>query len=226
MAGLKLLVVEDDLPSLELMTEVFQSMNAEVCPINDSRKAAFLVNQQKFDGIFLDLEMPSLHGLELAQTVRDSSWNKLTPIVIVTGHDERNTMQKSFASGAQFFLQKPVDRQKLGRLFRTVRGTMIENRRRATRVPLQTNVTCTTTSRSLRGRTWNLSEGGLQVEVAGLRTGEAVELHLGLPGSPVVIDASGTVVWVKENREGIQFTKINSLCQEQIRDFIAQVEKH
>jgi CheY-like chemotaxis protein len=38
MTPLKLLVVEDDLASLELMTEVFTSLKAEVRPINDSEK--------------------------------------------------------------------------------------------------------------------------------------------------------------------------------------------
>ena len=144
MASLKLLVVEDDPASLELITEVFASLQAQVRPIADSQKAAVVINQEKFDGIFLDLEMPNLHGLALAQKIRESSWNKLTPIVIVTGCDERDTMQQAFAMGATFYLQKPIDRQKLNNLFRTVRGTLTENRRRAARVPMQTEVTCAT----------------------------------------------------------------------------------
>jgi DNA-binding response OmpR family regulator len=92
----KLLVVEDDVASLELMTEVFISLKAEVRPLADSRQAELLVNQESFDGIFLDLEMPGLDGLQLAQKVRRSSWNKLTPIVIVTGRDHRDTMRESF----------------------------------------------------------------------------------------------------------------------------------
>src|SRR3984893_13763192 len=111
--ALKLLIVEDDLPSLELMAEVFASLKAEVRPVSDSQEAAGLVNQEKFDGIFLDLEMPNLHGFDLARRIRKSSWNKSTPIIIVTGRDERDTMQQAFSIGATFFLQKPVDRQKL-----------------------------------------------------------------------------------------------------------------
>jgi CheY-like chemotaxis protein len=151
MIELKLLVVEDDLASLELMTEVFRSLKANVRPVSDSEEAARRVNQEKFDGIFLDLEMPKLNGLDLAREIRKSSWNKSTPIIIVTGQDERETMQGAFAVGATFFLQKPVDRQKLSKLFRTVRGGMLENRRRSTRVPLQTDVTCTVGSRTMNG---------------------------------------------------------------------------
>src|SRR2546426_8881899 len=132
MAPLKLLIVEDDLASLELMAEVFTSLTAEVRPVGDSEKAAALVNGERFDGIFLDLEMPNLHGFDLARRIRKSSWNQSTPIIIVTGRDDRRTMQEAFAIGATFFLQKPVDRQKLTGLFRTVRGALLENRRRHT----------------------------------------------------------------------------------------------
>src|SRR5258708_5742278 len=153
MSSLKILIVEDDLPSLELMAEVFSSLEADVRPLSDSQKAAGLVDQEKFDGIFLDLEMPGLDGLELARLIRKSSWNKSTPIVIVTGRDDRDIMQRAFSIGATFFLQKPVDRQKLSMLFRTVRGGLLENRSRQVRAPIQTELTCTVVSRTILGVT-------------------------------------------------------------------------
>jgi CheY-like chemotaxis protein len=67
MIPLKLLVVEDDPASLELMTEVFTSLEAEVRPVIDSRKAAELEDLQKFNGIFLDVEMSNMDGFELAR---------------------------------------------------------------------------------------------------------------------------------------------------------------
>src|SRR6202034_3302906 len=137
------------------MDEVFTSLKADVHPISDGDKAADLVNQERYDGIFLDLEMPHMHGFDLARRVRESSWNKSTPIVVVTGRDDRTTMQQVFAVGATFFLQKPVDRQRLSNLFRTVRGSLTENRRRQARVSLQTQVLCEVESRTVRGVSWN-----------------------------------------------------------------------
>ena len=224
MQPLKLLVVEDHIPSLELMTEVFMSLKAEVRPISDSEKAVALVNQEKFDGIFLDLEMPNLNGFDLARLVRKSSWNKSTPIVIVTGRDQRQTMQEVFAIGATFFLQKPVDRQKLSALFRTVSGGMLENRRKSARVPIQAEVTCTVGSRTVRGTSWNLSQGGMQVEVGDLKPKDAVRLSFTLPVSGVVIGATGIVVWANEKRQGIQFTSLSAQTQQSIRQFMAEVE--
>jgi CheY-like chemotaxis protein len=225
MVSLKLLIVEDDIASLELMTEVFTSLEAEVSPVSDSQKAAGLVNQERFDGIFLDLEMPNLHGFDLARLIRKSSRNKSTPIVIVTGRDQRDTMQQAFTIGATFYLQKPVDRQKLSILFRTVRGGMVENRRRNTRVPIQTEVMCTVGSRTIRGVTWNLSQGGMQVEAGGLQSGDTVRVSFRLPVSGVSLEAVGTVVWIKENRQGIQFTNVSPQNDQSIRQFIAEVEK-
>jgi CheY-like chemotaxis protein len=225
MASLKLLIVEDDLPSLELMAEVFTSLQANVRAISDSQEAAGLVNQEKFDGIFLDLEMPNLHGFDLARLIRNSSWNKSTPIIIVTGRDERDTMQKAFSIGVTFFLQKPVDKQKLSALFRIVRGGMLENRRRQQRAPIQTDVTCSVGSQTIRGITWNLSQGGMQVEANGLKPKDLVEVSFQLPVSGIPLDAEGVVVWVTESRQGIQFTNVSPQNERAIRDFIAEVQE-
>jgi CheY-like chemotaxis protein len=225
MVSLKLLIVEDDIASLELMTEVFTSLEAEVRPVSDSQQAAGLVNQERFDGIFLDLEMPKLHGFDLARLIRKSSWNKSTPIIIVTGRDERDTMQQAFTIGATFFLQKPVDRQKLNILFRTVRGGLLGNRRRFTRVPIQTEVMCTVGSRTIRGVTWNLSQGGMQVEAGGLEPKDTVRVSFQLPVSGVLLEAVGMVVWAKETRQGIQFANLSPKIELSIREFISEVEE-
>jgi CheY-like chemotaxis protein len=225
MSSLKLLVVEDDLPSLELMEEVFTSLKAEVRPVSDGGSAAELINREKYDGIFLDLEMPNMHGFDLARRVRESSWNKSTPIVIVTGRDDRDTMQQVFAIGATFFLQKPVDRQRLSTLFRTVRGSLSENRRRQARVPLQTEVHCEVGSRNMQGMSWNLSRGGIQMDAANLKPGDMARMSFRLPISGTKIDAFGVVVWASATRQGIQFTKMSGQHADAVRQFIADVDK-
>jgi CheY-like chemotaxis protein len=224
MPALRLLIVEDDVPSLELMEEVFVSLRADVRGVNESGKAAELVNRERFDGIFLDLEMPSMNGFDLARWIRNSSWNRSTPIVIVTGRDDRQTMKEVFASGATFYLQKPVDRQKLTTLFRTVRGSLYENRRRFVRVPLHGDVLCSMASRQSQGVTWNLSLGGMQVDVGHLKPSEAVRVSFRLPSSGILVDAVGEVVWVNDKRQGIKFEHLSAKNEKAIRDFIGEVE--
>lgn len=224
MANLKLLIVEDDPASLELMEEVFTGLKAEVRGVGESGKAAELVNRERFDGIFLDLEMPSMSGFDLSRWIRNSSWNRSTPIIIVTGRDDRQTMQQVFANGATFFLQKPVDRHKLTNLYRTVRGSLFENRRKFVRVPLQTDVMCEVGSRKVRAMTWNLSQGGMQIDGGTLQIGETVRLLFRLPTSNALLDVVGSVVWNGTKRQGIRFTHMSSQHEQAIRDFIAEVE--
>ncbi|HEY6766008.1 MAG TPA: response regulator [Candidatus Sulfotelmatobacter sp.] len=223
--SLKLLVAEDDALSRDLMNEVFTSLNAAVLRAEDGQKAAAMVNQQKFDGIFLDLDLPRIDGLDLVRKTRASSWNKSTPIVAVTGRDDRDSMQRAFASGVNFFLQKPADRQRLSSLFRAVRGSLVANHRRNMRVPLRTDVTCSIDSRNARGTSWNLSEGGMQLDVPGLQPRNSLQVSFRLPISGERIDAHGVVVWATESREGIQFTKVSSQSAAAIRKYIAEVEK-
>jgi FixJ family two-component response regulator len=57
--------------------------------------------------------MPVLSGHDLTMQARESSFNKTTPIVIVTGRDEVDIMHKSFSHGATYFLHKPVIKEDL-----------------------------------------------------------------------------------------------------------------
>jgi CheY-like chemotaxis protein len=220
MSALKLLVVEDDAANLELMTELFEQLKAKVTPIGDSQEAASLIQKEKFDAIFLDLTMPIVSGFELARLVRESSCNKGTPIVIITGRDEKDTMHLSFSLGATYFLQKPVDAQKLAPLLQKIQEPSFENRRLRSRVPLNTDVTCTVGDRVLNGLIWNISQGGIQLEVASLEMGDTVRISFILPQPAVVIKAEGVVVWAQGGRQGLYFTEMSMENQEMVRVYV------
>jgi DNA-binding response OmpR family regulator len=183
-------------------------------------KPSKLVNKERFDGIFLDLEMPKLHGFDLARRVRTSSWNKSTPIVVVTGRDDKQAMQEAFATGATYFLHKPIDRQKLSKLLRTVRGGMFQNRRRYSRIPFQTEVTVTKDGSVWKVKSLNISHGGLQLDKANLKQGDSVRLSFQMPNGGPLVDTLSTVVWADGGRRGMQFGKLNLQHEIAIRDFI------
>jgi CheY-like chemotaxis protein len=218
MAALKVLIVEDDPASLELMTEMFQNLKAQVCAVQDSRQAADLVH--KFDAIFLDLNMPVLSGFDLARMIRESTPNKSTSMVIVSGREEKDTMHLSFSLGATYFLQKPIDSQKLVHLLEKIQEQSFENRRSRTRVPLNTDVACIVDLKQLNGITWNISQGGIQVEVAGLELGDSAGLSFILPQAATVIRLVGSVVWAQDARSGLYFTEVSLEDQEAIRAYV------
>ena len=126
---LRILLVEDDPASLEFMSVVLASQNLEVRAVTDGQQAASLIAAQRFDGIFLDLQTPSLDGFELLRLVRQSPLNRTAPVAIITGREDRDTMDRVFAEKATFFLHKPIGRARLLALLRTALGQMQQHGR-------------------------------------------------------------------------------------------------
>jgi hypothetical protein len=114
------------------------------------------------------------------------------------------------------------DKQKPRYVFRTVSARMLAHRRRYTRVPIRAQVTCIVDSRTMRGVSWNLSQGGMQVQVSDLKPKEGVKLSFRLPVSGVAVDAVGAVAWGDEKRHGIQFTYLGAQSRQSILQYIAE----
>ncbi|PYU17128.1 MAG: hypothetical protein DMG29_02365 [Acidobacteria bacterium] len=129
----KVLVVDDDPVLCELLREVL-STELEAHAMTDSAQASARIREEKFDAVFLDVRMPHPDGIELARHVRSSKLNQTTPIVMITGDEDRNAMMRAFQAGATFFLSKPVDRPRLMRLIRATEGFMQQEKRRFQRV--------------------------------------------------------------------------------------------
>lgn len=217
---LKLLVAEDDAANLELLVELLRSLTAEVHASNDSEEVAKLIEREAFNGIFLDLSMPGLSGFDLAKLIRESVLNRTTPIVVVTGREERDTMHLSFSVGATYFLQKPVARPNLVAILAKLQEPRYENRRRSNRVHLNSEVTCVVGDRRLQGATWNISQGGIQLEVIGLQKGDQLKMSFLLPNPATMIQCEGVIVWEQEERQGVYFTAMNLEAQDRIRAFV------
>jgi hypothetical protein len=62
----------------------------------------------------------------------------------------------------------------------------------------------------------------MQIEAENLRPGQPIRLSFRLPASETIVDASGIVVWVQEQRQGIRFDHVKN--PQAIRDYISEVE--
>jgi CheY-like chemotaxis protein len=222
--ALQVLVIEDDLASLELIREVLVSMNVEVDGFSESQRAVAMLEEKRFDGIFLDLQMAKPDGFELARLIRASARNKSTPIIVVTGREERETMGEAFGAGGNFYLQKPIDRYKLMKLFRTTQGAMHDNRRRFARVSLLTEVSCEGEGKAVKGDSANLSCAGILFDARGAFMVKAnVMLRFELPAQRGAIKAQGRVVRVDEKgRAGVEFISMDERDRKRIRDLVEQ----
>jgi hypothetical protein len=99
---------------------------------------------------------------------------------------------------------------------------MFQDQRAYERVAMRAQVTCIVDSLTSRGVSWNLSQGGMQVEVSDLKAKEAVQLSFRLPLSGVAVDVVGVVAWGDEKRHGILFTYMGAQSRQSILQYIRE----
>lgn len=104
--GLKLLVADDSEQTLEMMQFILQSEGASVCTAVNGLEAVQASQQEAFDVILMDIQMPVCGGIEATQKIRDLGLN--TPVIAVTAAPETEA-EELLSQGFDDYYLKPVD---------------------------------------------------------------------------------------------------------------------
>ena len=218
---MKVLVAEDDEASLHLMQSALESFDVEVHSFVSSKAAKAAIEHDTFDCLCLDLEMPDVHGFDLARCARASAHNRSTPIIIVTGRDEKDTMKDAFAVGGTFFLQKPVDRTKLKKLLSSVWGTMLSRHKQSAQVGIRMDVSCRTNKHVFTAKAVSIGQQEITIEGTPALT-QATPIHLvfTLPGQRASIDTAGLVEGASDKRVRVSFTNISRSGLARVRELV------
>ncbi|WP_028865454.1 HD domain-containing phosphohydrolase [Psychromonas aquimarina] len=111
---LNILICDDSITNVLILTKLVESeINAGVITLTDPRKIASTLIEQRIDLILLDLEMPHLNGFEVMEQVRKTYEPDQLPIIIITGTIGITTRNRALESGANDFINKPVDQIEL-----------------------------------------------------------------------------------------------------------------
>ena len=124
---LRVLIVDADQGACESVQAAMSASNLEAVMETSSSRAAEFLRQEKYDAMFLELNMPAPDGLQLAKMARGSGMNRRTPIIMLSGQNSPEAMSKAFEAGANFFLFKPFDRSRLMRVWRAAHGPIEAN---------------------------------------------------------------------------------------------------
>jgi CheY-like chemotaxis protein len=220
---MKILVVDDEPEVCKLLKTLVEPLGVEVRTSSDSREAALIVENEKFDGIMLDAVMPNLDGFDLARIIRATPPNQQAPIIMITGMDDVDTMRRAFKAGATFFIGKPFSREKIYALFRTARGAMLAERRRGARLPYSTTVNCVLRGEKFNATSISLGEGGIGLTSSGgASIDDVLELEFNLPDVKKPIKVHGKVR-LKEasGRTSVEFTNPLDAGRDAIREFVS-----
>jgi CheY-like chemotaxis protein len=223
-----LLLVENSADDAELFIRALRRAQLELDfeirtqTITSSSQAALQIKAQKFDVIFLDIGMPAPDGIELTRQIRHSWPNRSTPIVIITGAEDRGLMTRAFEAGANWFLCKPIDRVRLLRLIQTSRAPIDRERRRRWRVKVKCKVSIEMEGVRLQGETLDLSLNGMSVLAGGvLPVGSSVRVVLALPNSGAPIRTAARVVRsIGRDAIGLELEQVMDAEHERLAEFL------
>ena len=117
----QILIIDDSLSIRELVKETLESENFSVNTAENGEQGLKLANENSYDLIISDINMPIMNGIEFTIQVRKLAQYQFTPILILTTeHDVKKKMQGKQA-GATGWLVKPiVAEQLINTVFRVV----------------------------------------------------------------------------------------------------------
>jgi CheY-like chemotaxis protein/signal transduction histidine kinase len=112
--GKRVLVVEDDVRNIFALSSVLEPKGAKIEIARNGREALdVLANKPGFDLVLMDIMMPVMDGLEATRAIRKQSALAKLPIIALTAKAMADDRESCLAAGANDYIAKPLDVDKL-----------------------------------------------------------------------------------------------------------------
>jgi putative two-component system response regulator len=109
----KVLVVDDYEPNLSGLRLLLECVGYDVLTSSNGVDALNVVKQERPDVVLLDVIMPGMSGLDVCAALKQNTATRLTPVVLISAAQIRDTRLAGLDAGADDFLNKPVDPEEL-----------------------------------------------------------------------------------------------------------------
>lgn len=123
-----ILVADDDVEILALVTRQLRRMDATILEASDGEEALRMAREHRPNLVVLDVMMPGMSGWEVCRAIREDPSLASTGVIMLTGIGERLNEMTSPLYGADDHLDKPFDFEELVRRVEAV----LARRRRVT----------------------------------------------------------------------------------------------
>lgn len=115
-----LLIIEDDESMRAALERMFRADGYLLKMAADATELSQLLDDTPIDLILLDIGLPWVNGFELAQLLKEHKDLKAIPLVFVSGSASEEDVKKAFSLGADDFVKKPFDVEKLKKTVATL----------------------------------------------------------------------------------------------------------
>ena len=217
----RVLVVDDNEAFGEMIQEVLRTVDIESLVLTHSGQAVTCLAREKFDAVFLDMNMPKPDGIELTRKIRSGGLNVSTPIMMITGEEDRALLGRAFEAGVNFLLYKPIDRHAILRLVRATKDSIEVEKRRFRRIKVSCNVSIESGGAQLKGTTLDISIGGMFVQSSGvLPVGTAAQVTVHVPTGPPLSFAARILRVAGGDCMGMQFENVTPALSKGLQEFL------
>ena len=103
-----ILVVDDDALAQGVMRRFLERQGYQVDMCGDGEQAIAMLDTVRPDLILLDANMPVLNGFDTCVRIREHPDTATLPIVMVTGRNDAESVDRAFAAGAEEYITKPI----------------------------------------------------------------------------------------------------------------------
>lgn len=108
---MRILIVEDELPLAEALTQILRKNNYTVDAVNDGESGLDNALTGIYDLIILDIMLPKMDGLSILKAIRKEGLS--TPVILLTARGEISDKVHGLDSGADDYLAKPFASEEL-----------------------------------------------------------------------------------------------------------------
>ena len=116
--GKKILIVDDDMRNSFALSKLLSDKGLIVKIAQDGQKALELLAKEAVDLVLMDIMMPVMDGYETTRQIRSQSELRNLPILALTAKAMRGDREKCLAAGANDYLPKPIDTDRLFSMLR------------------------------------------------------------------------------------------------------------
>jgi len=113
LAGTRVLVVDDAELNLEVAREYLQSVGVSVSVASNGAEALALLDQQRFDAVLMDCQMPVMDGYAATRAMRRQVALAKLPVIALTANALAGERERVLEAGMNDFISKPVDPERL-----------------------------------------------------------------------------------------------------------------
>jgi len=113
MQAKKILIMEDEPDSLMMLSMALKSAGYIVFGAPDGEEGLRIFREERPDLVILDIVMPGIDGWEVLKKIKAGLKSKRIPVIMLTGKSEDADKVKGYDYGADFYVTKPYNIQKL-----------------------------------------------------------------------------------------------------------------